>query len=142
MAMAGLRFGYMLTHPNIAHEVKKSKLPYNVNIFTLAAAEIAADRPELFQNAIETLITERGRLAKEFESRSQIEAFPSKANFILIRTTYPSNQLFDALYKDGILVRDVSHYPMLDRTLRVSVGTADENTRLLAALDRALETLQ
>src|SRR5207249_5643223 len=39
MAMAGLRFGYMMAHPEIAREVYKSKLPYNVNIFTLAAAE-------------------------------------------------------------------------------------------------------
>src|SRR5205085_799444 len=40
MAMAGLRFGYMMAHPEIAREVHKSKLPYNVNVFTLAAAEL------------------------------------------------------------------------------------------------------
>src|SRR5262245_34810683 len=44
MAMAGLRFGYMMAHPEIVREVYKSKLPYNVNIFTLAAAEILIEK--------------------------------------------------------------------------------------------------
>ena len=68
-----------------------------------------------------------------------MRAFPSTANFILIRTAKPARELFEALYSQGVLVRDVSAYPMLERCLRVSIGTPEENNRFLAALDHALE---
>ena len=50
MAMAGLRFGYMMAHPEIAREIYKSKLPYNVNIFTLAAAEIVIEKHDVLES--------------------------------------------------------------------------------------------
>jgi histidinol-phosphate aminotransferase len=57
----------------------------------------------------------------------------------LIKTQKPSGELFDQLYAQGVLVRNVSAYPLLDRCLRISIGTPEENDKLLAALDRALE---
>jgi histidinol-phosphate aminotransferase len=76
----------------------------------------------------------------ELQKRPAIRAFPSGANFILIRTAKPARDLFEALYGHGVLVRDVSAYPLLERCLRISIGTPEENTRLLTALDRALES--
>ena len=71
--------------------------------------------------------------------RPSLQAYPSKANFILMKTAKPARSLFDALYQQGVLVRDVSSYPLLDRCLRVSIGTPEENNRFLKALDQALE---
>src|SRR5436190_2576741 len=139
MAMAGLRFGYMMAHPEIAREVYKWKLPYNVNIFTLTAAELVVERRSLLNQAIANLIRERDRVLHELQKRAAVRAFPSKANFILIKTARPAHRLFDALYSQGVLVRDVSSYPLLDRCLRVSIGTPEENDRFLVALDQALE---
>src|SRR6266567_3383336 len=98
LAMAGLRFGYMMAHPEIAREVNKSKLPYNVNIFTLAAAEIVIERRTELSAAIATLVRERDRVFAELQKRTAIRAFPSRANFILMKTAKPSRELFDALY--------------------------------------------
>ena len=139
MSMAGLRFGYMMAHPEIAREVNKSKLPYNVNIFTLAAAEIVIERRSELSQAIATLVRERDRVFAELQKRPALQAFPSKANFILMKTAKPARELFEALYSQGVLVRDVSGYPLLDRCLRVSIGTPQENGRFLTALDRVLE---
>ena len=139
MSMAGLRFGYMMAHPEIAREVNKSKLPYNVNIFTLAAAQIVIERRTVLSQAIETLVRERDRVFGELQKRPAVRAFPSQANFILIKTAKPARELFDAMYSQGVLIRDVSAYPLLDRCLRVSIGTPEENDRFLAALDHALE---
>ncbi len=139
MAMAGLRFGYMMAHPEIAREVYKSKLPYNVNIFTLTAAEIVIENRAVLNHGISTLIRERERVFAELQKRPAIRAFPSKANFILVRTEQPARELFETLYGMGVLVRDVSSYPLLERCLRISIGTAEENNRFLAALDKALE---
>src|SRR5262245_9189965 len=139
MAMAGLRFGYMMAHPEIAREVYKSKLPYNVNVFTLAAVEIVIENRVVLNSGIEALVRERDRLFTELQKRAGVQAFPSTANFILIRTARPARELFDQLYRHGVLVRDVSAYPLLDSCLRVSVGTPEENGRFLEALDSVLE---
>lgn len=139
MAMAGLRFGYMMAHPEIAREVYKSKLPYNVNIFTLAAAEVIIENHDVLNRGITALIRERDRVLAELQKRPSIRAFPSQANFILIRTAQPARELFEAIYSHGVLVRDVSAYPLLERCLRISIGTPEENNRCLAALDQVLE---
>jgi histidinol-phosphate aminotransferase len=139
MSMAGLRFGYMMAHPEIVREIYKSKLPYNVNIFTLAAAEIILEKHDVLNRGIAALVRERDRVFAELQKRTAIRAFPSKANFILLKTAKAPRELFDALYRQGVLIRDVSAYPLLEHCLRVSIGTPDENDRFLAALDRALE---
>jgi histidinol-phosphate aminotransferase len=139
MAMAGLRFGYMMADPEIAREVNKAKLPYNVNIFTLAAADVVVERRAVLSQAITNLIRERDRVTAELQKRPAVKAFPSKANFVLIKTARPARELFEALYAQDVLVRDVSAYPLLDRCLRVSIGLPEENDRFLKALDRALE---
>jgi histidinol-phosphate aminotransferase len=56
-----------------------------------------------------------------------------------MKTAQPARTIFDALYAQGVLVRDVSSYPLLERALRVSVGLPGENDKFLAALDRTLE---
>ena len=140
-SLAGIRFGYMMTSAAIATEIQKVKLPYNVNIFTLAAAELIVEELEV-EEPVRRLIAARDQLAEELTRRDGVETFPSQANFILFRTRFVARCLFDALYEAGVLVRDVSGYPMLEGCLRVSVGTGEENTRFLEALDRALETLE
>jgi histidinol-phosphate/aromatic aminotransferase/cobyric acid decarboxylase-like protein len=138
LSMAGMRFGYLLAHPEIAREIHKAKLPYNVNIFTLTAAQLAIERGGLMATAIQTLISERQRLIGELRKRMGVRTFDSTANFILIRTAKIGRELFNELYAQGVLVRDVSHYPMLERVLRVTVGTPEQNNKFLAALDNAL----
>jgi histidinol-phosphate aminotransferase len=140
MSMAGLRFGYLMAHPDVAREIHKGKLPYNVNVFTLTAAEVVLERPDVTKSAIQALIAERQRLIAEVRKRPGVEVFDSCTNFFLIRTARTARELFDALYAQGVLVRDVSSYPMLERVLRVSAGKPEENNRFLNALDRALET--
>lgn len=142
MSMAGLRFGYMMAHPGIAREIYKAKLPYNVNVFTLAAAEIVIERRAALDENIRKLVSERERVFAELQRRPAVKVFPSRTNFILIRTARPARALFDALYALGVLVRDVSSYPLLDRCLRVSIGLPEENDRFLSALDQALENQQ
>jgi histidinol-phosphate aminotransferase len=136
-ALAGLRFGYLLGNPALVSELRKAQLPYSVNIFTLAAAEVLME--DWSDDSVSLLVRERERLAGELAERSEVEVFPSHANFLLFRTPYPARRVFDSLYADGVLVRDVSRYPLLERALRVSVGTPEENDRFLSALDAALE---
>lgn len=138
MAMAGLRVGYLLASPEIVGEINKAKLPYNLNFFSMTAAEVALERFHLLRPFIENIRNERERLFGELRAMSGIVAVPSEANFFLLRSTLPPADLFEALHARGILVRDVSRYPMLADYVRISIGTQGENERLLFELQEIL----
>jgi len=138
MGMAGLRVGYLLAHADLAEQISKAKLPYNVNQFSLTAAEVALENPERFRPAIEAVLDERKRLGEELGRIPGLKVYPSEANFFLIEVQVAPRALFDDLYRQGILIRDVSTYPMLSKCLRISVGTRKENDRLLSALRASL----
>lgn len=136
MALAGLRFGYALAHPALIAEMSKGKLPYNVNLVTLAAAEeLLADHAAL-DAMVATLIRERERLIPEIGRIDGLTVYPSAANFFVIRCqTVPARVVFTRLLEEfGILVRDIAGAPPLDECLRISVGTAEDNDAVVAAL--------
>ncbi len=139
MGMAGLRIGYLMAHPDLATQIAKAKLPYNVNQFSLTAAGVALDNIERFQPAIGAILRERERLSRELSHLPGIKVFPTGANFILFELPCPPRMVFEDLYRENVLVRDVSSYPMLSRCLRVTVGTPEENGRFLAVLRPSLE---
>ena len=139
MGAAGLRFGYALLDPGLARELSKIKLPYAVNIFTLIAAEVLMDRWGEVKGWIGTLTAERERLRQAMALMEGITVHPSSANFLLFETERrTAGEVFDSLLARGILIRNVSSYPMLERGLRVSVGNRGENDEFLAALQEAL----
>jgi histidinol-phosphate aminotransferase len=138
LALAGLRAGYLLAHPALAAEIHKAKLPYNVNFFTeVAAAEVLRAR-DLLAPAVEAMRTQRDRLAAELSGVPGVRVFPSAANFVLFRVeggAVSHHELFQRLLEEhGILVRDVSAYPMLEGCLRVNAGTPEETGAFLDAL--------
>jgi histidinol-phosphate aminotransferase len=138
MGMAGLRLGYLMAAPELAAEIAKAKMPYNVNQFSLTAAEVALEHIDRFQPAIRSIVQERERLARELSETPGVKVFPTAANFFLFEVPVRPGAIFEDLYNDGVLVRDVSSYPMLSNCLRVTVGTPEQNSRFLAALRKAL----
>jgi histidinol-phosphate aminotransferase len=138
MAMAGLRAGYMLAHPALTAEVNKAKLPYNINFFTeVAAAEVLRCR-DVMHEMVCAISDERDRLHSELSAIPGLRVYPSAANFLLFRVEAPQithGQVFDRLLGEyGVLVRDVSKYPMLERCLRVNAGAPEENDVFLDGL--------
>ena len=143
MAMAGLRAGYMLAHPALTAEVNKAKLPYNINFFTeVAAAEVLRAR-HLLEPGVAKLREERDRLIREMGAIPGLRVFPSAANFWVFRVESAGithTRLFERLLDEyGILIRDVSKYPMLENCLRVNVGSPEENDELLGAVRAIME---
>jgi histidinol-phosphate aminotransferase len=134
MAMAGLRVGYLLASPALVTEINKAKLPYNLNFFSMMAAEVAIEQFDLLGPLIEKIVSERERLFAALQQIKGLTPIPSAANFMLLRTTMPPKELFEALHARDILVRDVSKYPMLADYIRISIGSEEENDRLIAAL--------
>lgn len=138
MGMAGLRVGYLLAHADLAVQISKAKLPYNVNQFSLTAAEVALENYGRFQQSIQAVLKERERLGRKLGNIPGLKVYPTEANFFLVEVPVAPRVLFDDLYRQGVLVRDVSSYPMLSKCLRITVGAREENDRLLSALRAAL----
>lgn len=140
-SLAGLRIGYALMNPALAAEVGKAKLPYNLNFITMAAAETLLDRRMELSAAIEEIKRERDTMIPAMNAIRGVKAYPSRANFILFETPFDPKAVFDGLLADGLLVRNVSSYPMLEKALRVSVSTPEDNRRFLASLERVTGSL-
>lgn len=140
LGMAGLRFGVLLAHPEIAREIAKAKLPYNVNLFTLAAADVALDHMEVRRELVGRIVATRDRVGPLLAAIPGITVYPTAANFFLVQFDRADPKVvFQRLYaEDGILVRDVSGVPGLERCLRISVGTDDDMDAVVTALRRIL----
>lgn len=138
MAMAGLRIGYLLADPALTAEVAKAKLPYNLNFVSIAAAEAGLDHIELLQANVQRVIELRAALTARLKGIAGVKAFPSGANFVLFRTPLPGPALFESLFAQSVLIRDVSKAPLLDRCLRVTVGNTEENEAFLTAVKKSL----
>ncbi|WP_317191248.1 histidinol dehydrogenase [Hymenobacter sp. BT523] len=133
--LAGLRLGVAYAAPELIAYLNKIKPPYNISAATqqhALAALAAAPRLEAMQAE---LLKERAYLAEELPRLSMVEhVFPSDANFLLVRFTSDATAIYDQLRARGIVVRNRTTQPGCANCLRLTVGTASENARLLQAL--------
>jgi histidinol-phosphate aminotransferase len=138
--LAGLRFGLALAHPAVAQEIAKGKLPYNVNLITLAAASIALRNASTLGVRIQEVVATRDRFLARLRKMRGITVYPTAANFVLVRFQHlPATDVFQRLYRDfGILVRDVSASPELAECLRISIGTPEDMDAVVGALEQIL----
>jgi histidinol-phosphate aminotransferase len=143
MALAGLRAGYLLAHPQLVREISKAKLPYNINFFSeRVAAEVLRNR-DLLQPRIDEMRAQRDRIQERLAALPGVRVYPSEANFVCFRIVTEAidhRMVFNRLLEEhGVLVRDVSAYPMLDRCLRVNAGTPEENDVFLSGMAEIME---
>ena len=136
MAFAALRIGYLLAAPALVREIRKAVLPYNLNVFSQIAAEVAIEKySTLLGPTVEAIIAERERLFSAISQIRGLAPVTSKANFMVVKAETDPKQVFNELLQRDILVRDVSGYPLLSEYFRFNVGTPEENDRLLRALN-------
>jgi histidinol-phosphate aminotransferase len=140
LGLAGLRFGVALTHPEIAREIAKGKLPYNVNLVTLAAARSALRHAPVLASRARQIVETRGRFIARLRQLTGLRAYPTAANFVLIRCeALPAKELFQRLLDEhGILIRDVSDSGELAECVRISIGTDEDMDAVIHALEGIL----
>lgn len=135
LAMAALRVGYLLTTPALAREISKALLPYNLNFFSQTAAEVAIEMYEFqLKPLVGMILAERDRVLDELRRIPGLEPVSSRANFMVVRSAIEPRRVFEELLQRGILIRDVTGYPMLQDYFRIGVGTPEENDLLLKSL--------
>ena len=132
--LAGIRLGYAVAAPEIVSYLMSIKLPYNVNVLSSNSALEALSNRTNMEKKLSEIISERKRLIGEFNKLTVFEeVYPSEANFILLKSEY-SEKIKQTLAGNGILVRDRSADPLLENCLRISVGTPEQNDKLLSVL--------
>lgn len=131
--LASLRVGWAYASAEVAVALNLIRLPFSVPRAGEAAAVAALADEAFLQASVQHVVSERRRLAAAFEARGA-EVLASAANFVTVRFAgIPAAALEEALAQRGILVRYLGNYCMPD-WLRVSVGTLEQNDKLLAAL--------
>jgi histidinol-phosphate aminotransferase len=140
--LAGVRIGYLFGRKELIAQIDKVRPPYNISALNAECALFALEQSEEFAWQAADVKAQRDRLQQAFGSLEGVQTFPSDANMILVRLLAEADQasaVFEALKSRGILVKNVSKmHPLLRNCLRVTVGTAPENDRLLSALQEIL----
>lgn len=136
-ALPGLRLGYLAGSSDLLARIRGQQPPWSVNHLAQTAA-LAALKDRLHaRKSLAYMERERPRLVRNLEALPGVKVFPSAANFLLIELppSWPAAVCAKALSQQGLLIRDCSSVPGLNRwTLRVAVKTASQNRRLVAAL--------
>lgn len=138
LGLAGLRLGLAIGTRDWIDELQKIRPPYNVNVLSAAAAEFVLGRREVLQAQAAQIVAERSRLEAALDAQPGAQRFASSANFVLARVA-DAPTAFERLGGHGILVKNLhGSHPLLANCLRLTVGTADENAKLIEALASAL----
>jgi histidinol-phosphate aminotransferase len=132
--MAGIRLGMAFAQPEIVRIFNKIKYPYNINILTQQKALDLVEKEADKTSWVELLIMERWKLAKALEKFPfVIQIYPSDANFLLVKM-HDARGIYDYLVEKGIIVRDRSKVILCADSLRITVGSPEENETLLNTL--------
>lgn len=132
--MAGLRIGMAFASEEIISVFNRIKPPYNINEASQQLALRALDNIEQVNHWIKEIVQERQKLMSALaELPFVLKVFPSDANFLLVKTTDPK-KIYDYLLKNGIVVRNRSNVSLCEGCLRITIGTKDENEKLVEAL--------
>jgi len=135
MGLAGLRLGLLVGAPEWLQQFEKVRLPYNINVLTQTAAVFALHNQQLFDRQAELICSERDRLFAELARIEWVFAYPSEANFILLRIDGRAEALYSHLQEQNILLKNLCNAgAALSGCLRVTVGTASENDAFLQAV--------
>jgi len=131
--LAGARIGYAVMDPAVVEYLNKIKPPYNLSSVSAYLAQKALGEQAQFLRWRREILKERQKIAKKLLALG-FEVFPSESNFVLARKAGAAKFVKKLAKKSGIIIRDVSTKPRLANCVRITVGTPEQNDRLLDAL--------
>jgi histidinol-phosphate aminotransferase len=132
--LAGLRVGMAFASEEIIEVMNKVKPPYNINEASQQLALQALQNIDQVNAWIKETLSERDKLVLQLKNYDFVlDIYPSDANFILVKTTDPRS-IYNYLVERGIIVRDRSKVELCEGALRITIGTPEENVKLINAL--------
>jgi histidinol-phosphate aminotransferase len=135
--LAGLRLGMAFANDLIIDVLNRIKPPYNIGQATQEIVGNALEQTTRVNEMIKEIVVMRNELAERIGRLSSVlNVYPSEANFLLVRVK-KARQLYETLLSNGIVVRDRSTAPGCRDCLRITVGTKEQNNKLLEILATA-----
>src|SRR5882672_2165167 len=135
-SLAGLRIGYGVADADCIALMNRIRQPFNVNSLAQAAALAALDDDAHVLECVRMIEAGRHFLYEEFNGLG-VKYVPSRANFILVDVGRSASDIYQRLLKEGVIVRPMTPFGM-ESALRITVGTPQENRRLVKALRTVL----
>jgi histidinol-phosphate aminotransferase len=134
LGLAAARIGMAFASQEIIKYFFRMKPPYNISTINQAVALKKLDEISESRGQVKRIIEERCRLVQSLSKLKAVEKiYPSEANFLLIRVI-DADYIYKMLLEKGVIVRNRSR--MISNCLRVTVGTADENSRMINELEK------
>ena len=141
LGMAGLRLGFLAGSQAWLSQLEKLRLPYNVGVLPQLVASKLLQHHDVLLAQAESIKQERGRLLSALNAIAGVHAYPSDANFILLKVA-KATQVFEGLKQRGILIKNLNGgHPALTDCLRVTVGMPTESASFIAALQDTINQL-
>ena len=126
----------------LVHEIDKVRPPYNISVLNCETALFALEHQDTFEAQAQDLRAQRAIVLEALRNMPGVTAWDSDANMVLLRVHGEGDRAtktFDGMRARKVLVKNVSKmHPLLANCLRLTVGTATENTQMLAALQESL----
>jgi histidinol-phosphate aminotransferase len=135
-SLAGLRVGYAVADPDAISLMNRIRQPFNVNSLAQAAALAALEDESHILECVRMIEAGRHYLYDEFKALG-LKYVPARANFILVDVGRSAAEIYHKLLLQGVIVRPMTSFGM-ESALRVTVGTPEENRRLIKALKTVL----
>src|SRR5713101_570988 len=135
-SLAGLRVGYAIADPDCVSLLNRIRQPFNINSLAQVAALAALEDDSHILECLRMNEAGRHFLCDEFTSMG-VKYVPSRANFILVDVGRSGTDIFQRLLKEGVIVRPMASFGM-ETALRITIGTPEENRRLVKALKKVL----
>ncbi len=136
-SLAGLRVGYGIADRDAVALMHRIRQPFNVNALAQAAALAALEDDAHILECLRMIEAGRHYLYDEFSSLG-LKYVPSRANFILVDVGRSAHDIYQRLLREGVIVRPMTSFGM-ETALRISIGTPEENRRLIKSLRKCLE---
>ncbi|MBQ0958132.1 histidinol-phosphate transaminase [Ideonella sp. 4Y11] len=137
--LAGVRIGYLIGRAPLIHELDKLRPPFNISVLNCEAALFALEHTDEYERQAAVIRCERARIFEALRALPGVQPFPSEANMVLVRVP-DAAAIFAGMKARQVLVKNVSGlHPLLANCLRITVGTPEENTQMLAAFEAALK---
>lgn len=137
--MAGIRLGMAFAQPEIIRVFNKIKYPYNINVLTQQKALELLDNIGEKNEWVKIILDERSKMIRKLFNLPFVQViYPSDANFILVKMN-DAHGIYEYLTEQKIIVRDRSRVALCEDSLRITIGSPEENKKLRKALKKLIK---
>lgn len=134
LGIAGLRVGYCIADPSVVEYLHKVRLPFSLNLFSETAAVTLLEHDDLIKRNIAKINRNKAVLIKDLQSMGTLKIYPSDTNFFIADVGKNRPAITNELAQKDIVVRDFSGQPLLENCIRITVGSRENNEKLVRTM--------